>query len=73
MLVIIILLIIFASGIGEKSGFIDALAYYFALTEDVWKTGFGIARFKKQEGKPRKRYPLQSDSYAHASWRGAFL
>lgn len=29
MLVIIILLIIFASGIGEKSGFTDAIAYYF--------------------------------------------
>ena len=39
---------IFANGIGEKSGFVDALAYYFALTEDVWKTTFGIARFKKQ-------------------------
>jgi len=24
---------IFASEIGEKSGFTDALAYYFALTE----------------------------------------
>ena len=49
----------------EKSGSIDALVYYFALTEDVRKTTFGIARFKKQE-EAEERHSLQSNSYAHA-------
>ena len=36
----------FAFGCGGEIPQSDALAYYFALTEDVWKTTFGIARFK---------------------------
>ena len=32
----------------------DIMAFYFALTEGVWKTLFGIVRFKKQ-GKTENR------------------
>jgi hypothetical protein len=47
-LVVTIILCIFASGIGEKSGFIDALAFISHFTKDAWKTSFGIVRIKKQ-------------------------
>ena len=42
MVVIRIIMCIFASGIGEKSGFIDALAYYFALNRRRVRNFFGI-------------------------------
>ena len=48
-------LLIFASRFGNVySVFFDILAFYFALTEGVWKTLFGIVRFKKQ-GKTENR------------------
>ena len=38
------ILFTFATGIREKSCTVDAIAYCSHLTEEVWKTRFGIVR-----------------------------
>ena len=47
---------IFAIGLEEKSRTVDAIAYYFALTEAAQETSFGIVRFKKHKGKTIEKY-----------------
>lgn len=63
------------SVLGEKFRTADAIAYYFALTEAAKETSFGIVRFKKHKGKTFEKgiSSQQAFSYAHATWRGAFL
>jgi hypothetical protein len=57
-------LFIFANGIGEKSGFNDALAYYFALNQrDVGNLIWNSSIYEA-EGKAVKKVISQSDDNA---------